>query len=53
MEGVAELVEFAVVGAVAVAAGLGDVVLAEVLALEVGVDFGQGFLADASVAARE
>ena len=52
MEWVAEFVGLGVVGTIAVAAGFGDVVLAEVLSLEVGVDLGEGFLADAAVAAR-
>ena len=52
MEGIAELVELRVVRAVAVAAGFGHVVLAEGLALEVGVDFGQRLFADLAGAAR-
>ena len=52
MERVAEFVELRVVGAVAVAAGLRDVVLAEVLPLEIGVDLGQRLLADPTIAAR-
>ena len=52
VEWVAEFVGLGVVGTIAVAAGFGDVVLAEVLSLEVGVDLGEGFLADAAVAAR-
>jgi len=52
MERIAKLIQFGVVGAVAVAAGLRDVVLAEVLPLEIGVDFGQRLLADPTIAAR-
>ena len=51
MEWVAEFVRFGVVGAFAGAAVFDDAVFAEALVLEVGVDLGEGFLADFAVAA--